>query len=122
MAVILVTGGTGSLGREVVRRMVGGSQQIRILTRQTNVQMEGVEIFRSDLTATPALHDAVKGADTIVHCASNSKDTQTAGTLREHAHWWMPRFPAGSPHFIYVSIVGVERSAGYPLLSRQARG
>ncbi|HTK09856.1 MAG TPA: NAD(P)H-binding protein [Ktedonobacteraceae bacterium] len=114
MATILVTGGTGDLGREVVSRLLARHHTPRVLSRQSHPDLpEGTEIVTGDLTSGSGLSAAVAGVDTIIHCASfpqGAQATDIGGTrlLVQAAH------AAGSPHIIYVSIVGVDRAtSGY---------
>jgi nucleoside-diphosphate-sugar epimerase len=46
---ILVTGGTGRLGRRVVRRLVAAGCGIRVLTRHGRQAAEGVQLLTGDL-------------------------------------------------------------------------
>jgi uncharacterized protein YbjT (DUF2867 family)/quercetin dioxygenase-like cupin family protein len=111
MATVLVTGGTGILGREVVARLLAHHHTPRVLSRQTNPDLpEGTEIIFGDLTSGSGLPAAVKEVDAIIHCASSLQEpqaTDVGGTrlLLHAAH------EANSPHIIYVSIVGVDRAA-----------
>jgi len=113
MATVLVTGGTGTLGRAVANRLLLRQHRTRILSHQsTPVVPAGVEATTGDLTSGDGLREAVTGVDAIIHCASSSRNAEVVdveGTrlLLQTAH------ASGSPHFIYMSIVGVDRSA-YP--------
>lgn len=104
---ILVTGGTGTLGRVLVRRLLAGGQQPRVLSRRPNPQLPGVQWVTGDLRTGPEIADAVSDVAAIVHCATNGPRPvdDVIGTRRliEAARL------AGAPHLIYVSIVGVDR-------------
>ncbi len=110
MANVLVTGGTGDLGRAVVAQLLAQRHIPRVLSRQTSPDLlPGAEALIGDLTAGSGLREAVKGVDAIIHCASSPKAplaTDIGGTrmLVQAARG------SGSPHFISVSIVGVDRS------------
>ncbi len=109
MAHVLVTGGTGDLGRAVVAQLLAQHHTPRVLSRQTHPDLPpGAEALSGDLTSGSGLREAVKGVDTIIHCASSPQEalaTDIGGTrmLVQAA------CEAGSPHIIYVSIVGVDR-------------
>ncbi|WP_406505893.1 SDR family oxidoreductase [Streptomyces sp. NBC_01602] len=109
MATILVTGGTGTLGREVTDRLRTDGHEIRVLSRRS-------QPYAVDLRNGTGLGAAVDGVDTIVHCATQPRggDDTAAGHLIEAAK------RAGAPHLVHVSIVGVDRvPLGYYRVKRQ---
>ena len=105
---ILVTGGTGSLGRRVVDRLRTAGREVRVLSRSGRPST-----VRGDLSTGENLEAAVRGTDTIVHCATNpfkARQTDVGGTellLQEAAR-------AGVSHVVFISIVGVDRNPYYP--------
>lgn len=109
---VLVTGGTGALGREVVKRLVDSGHRVRILSRKPG---EGDDWVQGNLVTGAGLEVAVKDIDAIVHAASDAvnprlyKATDVLGTRRLLA---MAR-EAGVRHVAYISIVGME-GVGYP--------
>ncbi len=106
---VLVTGGTGLLGRRVVRALAADGHPVRILSRSpASPPVPGAEVTVADLSTGVGLPDAVAGASAVVHCATdprNSRAVDVEGTERllEAAR------EAGRPHVVYVSIVGVDR-------------
>jgi uncharacterized protein YbjT (DUF2867 family) len=106
---ILVTGGTGTLGRVVVQRLVAQSRPVRVLSRGPPPAEPGpAEWAIGDLKTGRGVGAAVAGADVIVHCATGLGDVGAAQHLIASAR------RAGSPHLTYISIVGVDRTpAGY---------
>ncbi|MFI2436633.1 SDR family oxidoreductase [Streptomyces sp. NPDC018693] len=99
MTTILVTGGTGTLGRLVAERLRADGHEVRVLSRHSRP-------YAVDLReGGPGLAEAVAGVDTIVHCASSPRggDEQAAGHLITAAR------EAGVGHLVYISIVGVDR-------------
>ena len=113
MATVLVTGGTGTLGRDVVKHLLLGQYRTRVLSRQSTPPVPaGVEVITGDFMAGSGLSEAVAGIDAIIHCANLPRSEPMLGVegtrlLLQAAH------ASGSPHFIYISIVGIDRSA-YP--------
>jgi uncharacterized protein YbjT (DUF2867 family) len=110
---ILVTGGTGLLGSEIVNQLLCQHQKVSILTRQINLAIPAeVELFQGDLLTGEGLSKALENTKTIIHCASNPRafqNTDILGTqnLLKAIDRKQP------PHFIYISIVGVDQS-NYP--------
>src|SRR6266700_305058 len=70
---ILVTGGTGTLGRLVVGRLREAGREVRVLTRRSRPAEDGVGFMTGDLATGAGLEPAVGGVDTIVHCASDKR-------------------------------------------------
>jgi uncharacterized protein YbjT (DUF2867 family) len=109
---VLVTGGTGALGREVVTQLRAKGHRARILSRKPGA---GADWVQGDLVTGANLELAVKDTDAIVHAASDALHprryhaTDVLGTRRLLA---MAR-EAGVRHAVYVSIVGMEGVA-YP--------
>lgn len=99
MTTILVTGGTGTLGRHVVERLRADGHEVRVLSRHARP-------YAVDLReGGSALDAAVTGVDTIVHCATSPRggDEKASRNLIEAAE------RAGVGHLVYISIVGVDR-------------
>src|SRR5882724_1636603 len=101
---ILVTGGTGTLGRPVVRRLQEAGREVRVLSRRSREAGEGIEYVTGDLATGEGIEAAVDGAEIIVHCAGSSKgDEDKARTLVRAAA------RAGARHLVYISVVGADR-------------
>ena len=102
-APILVTGGTGTLGRLVVARLREAGRAVRVLSRGRH-EAEGVEFVRGDLSTGEAAAAAVEGVEIVVHCAGTAKgDGEKARHLVEAAS------AAGVRHIVYISVVGADR-------------
>ena len=107
---ILVTGGTGTLGRLVVRGLRDAGSNVRVLSRSTHEAGDGIEFMRADLATGEGIEAAVEGVETIVHCAGSAKgDEEKARNLVRVASR-----AGGAPHLVYISVVGAER---IPVLS-----
>jgi uncharacterized protein YbjT (DUF2867 family) len=105
---ILVTGGTGTLGRLVVARLRDAGRDVRVLSRSS-----GEGLVTGDLDTGEGIDAAVRGVGTIVHCAgANKGDEVKARHLVEAAS------RAGAPHIVYISVVGADRM---PVVSRVDR-
>jgi uncharacterized protein YbjT (DUF2867 family) len=106
---ILVTGGTGALGRALVPLLTGAGRDVRVLSRRPRRDGDPAAAAWAvgDLRSGAGLAGAVGGAGVIVHCASDPRrprdDLRAAGNLIAAAR------AGGNPHLVYVSIVGVDR-------------
>jgi uncharacterized protein YbjT (DUF2867 family) len=110
MSLVLVTGGTGQLGRAVVPRLVSSGHDVRLLSRQDRPSRpDGVEAVRGDVLTGDGLDRAVSGVDVVVHCATSplrhATRTEVDGTRR----MTVAASAARRPHVVYTSIVGVDR-------------
>lgn len=106
---VLVTGGTGVLGSQVVERLRSLEIGARVMSRR-----EAPGTIRGDLISGEGLDRAVHGADTIIHCASSpfrkTRRTDVEGTFR-----LLQAAARGSVgHVVFVSIVGIDRVQSYP--------
>ncbi|MFE6624612.1 SDR family oxidoreductase [Streptomyces sp. NPDC057740] len=99
MTTILVTGGTGTLGRLVTERLRADGHEVRVLSR--HAQPYAVDLRKGG----PALNAAMESVDTVVHCATSTGggDEEAAARLIAAAR------RAGVRHLVYISIVGVDR-------------
>jgi len=101
---ILVTGGTGMLGRHLVPRLRATGREIRVLSRHSHDPEPGVEYVIGDLVTGDGIDAAVAGVDTIVHCAGTAKgDAEKTERLVRAATI------AGKPHLVFISVVGADR-------------
>ncbi|SNS96378.1 Uncharacterized conserved protein YbjT, contains NAD(P)-binding and DUF2867 domains [Geodermatophilus saharensis] len=109
MTSVLVTGGTGLLGRRVCRALTADGHTVRILSRgPAEPPPPGVDVSVADLSTGAGLAAAVAGVGAVVHCATDpraSRAVDVDGTERllEAAR------RVGRPHVVHVSIVGVDR-------------
>ena len=117
MATVLVTGGTGGLGRDVAARLAPAGHQPRIFTRQIPAEgyakVAGAEVARGDLVTGAGLDAALDGVDAIIHCASDPRDPAFAADVVGTRELVSAAQAAGAPHIVYISIVGVGQS-DYP--------
>jgi len=71
MSRVLLTGGTGFVGRQVLRRLLERGAQVRMVLRGGAAAPEGAEAWRTDDLFAPdaALAQACDGIDTVIHAA-----------------------------------------------------
>lgn len=97
---IVVTGGTGTLGRALVARLRADGREPRVLSRRA-----GPGRVVGDLDTGAGLAEALRGTSVVVHAATRFRH-DVAGTQRLVA---AAREVGAEPHLVYVSIVGVDR-------------
>src|SRR3954471_24795657 len=75
VARVLVTGGRGTLGREVVAGLARGGYTVRVMSHRSREPgaggQAGSEWAQADLQTGEGLAGAVAGVDAIVHAASS---------------------------------------------------
>jgi nucleoside-diphosphate-sugar epimerase len=111
--VILVTGGTGFVGRHLVARLLTDGFSVRVLSRgpAPSALPEGMAWAQGDLTVPASLASALRGVDTVVHAgavlgeagADAYERVNVAGT-RAIA---LAAREAGVRRFVHVSSAGV---------------
>jgi uncharacterized protein YbjT (DUF2867 family) len=120
MDTVLITGGTGHLGRDLVSRLKG-SYRIRVVARSAGSDPD-VEWIRGDLATGEGIADAVAGTQTLIHAATLSPAARR-GFFVPKDLWTSPSevdregtsrlldlaAAAGVGHILYVSIVGIDR-------------
>jgi uncharacterized protein YbjT (DUF2867 family) len=99
MTTILVTGGTGVLGRPTVELLREAGHDVRVLSRKPGSEYLG------DVTTGSGLAEALTGVDTVLHLATSasSKDVVQARNVVKAST------AAAVRHLVYISIVGVDQ-------------
>ncbi|MEU0938177.1 NAD(P)H-binding protein [Embleya sp. NPDC005971] len=101
---ILVTGGTGTLGRLVVPLLRDAGHSVRVLSRSGGAAEEGVEYVTADLVENKGVEAAVAGIHTVLHLAGGPKgDDEAARNLVRAAR------AADVRHLVYISVIGADR-------------
>jgi len=72
---ILVTGGTGFIGRCLVKRLLGDGHRVRVLCLPSDpgagqLTEDGADVVRGDVTDPASVLNAADGVDRIYHCAA----------------------------------------------------
>jgi uncharacterized protein YbjT (DUF2867 family) len=122
---ILVTGGTGFIGRSLVRHLVGNGQEIRLLLRPSvrtpNIPVGiPVEVAVTSLNDEKGLRAAMRGVDVVYHLAGSEKQgARTDLELNDISATRMVAKVAANvrvKRFFYVSHLGAGRASGFPVL------
>jgi len=103
---ILVTGGTGRLGRRVVPRLGEVGRAVRVLSRHIHDSTPGVEYVVGDLAKDEGVEAAVDGASVVLHCAASGKIGEDSAQIR---HLVRAAERAGVEHLVNISVVGADR-------------
>ncbi len=68
---LLLSGGTGFVGRHLVRTIAGRGWEVRVLVHRTELpQQEGVAAINGDIRDAAVLKSGCAGADTVFHLAA----------------------------------------------------
>lgn len=99
---VLITGGTGTVGRVVAQRLLDTGAQVRILSRgRRSPGATGptgrAEYVVGDVKTGEGLAEAIADVDTVVHCVDPAHHVVDAALRAER------------PHLVYISIVGVDQ-------------
>lgn len=120
MTLVLVTGGTGHLGQDIVTRLVHAGHRVRLFARSPRPSMQ-VEWAIGDLATGEGLQAALQDVDTVINAATCSPIARRGG-IRPVDFFRSPSavdvegterllalcHEASVQHFLHVSIVGLE--------------
>jgi len=110
MKKVLVTGGTGILGSEVVKQLLSLNYGVCVLSSKKNPKVpEGVQLIHGDLVTGKGLKEATENTDIIIHCASNPKDTENVD-IKGTQNLLQAIDKDITKHFIFISIINVDKS------------
>ncbi|MGW4772168.1 SDR family oxidoreductase [Nocardia sp. NPDC004278] len=104
MTTILLTGGTGTLGRHVTPLLVDAGFKIRMLSRNAHESTDGIEYVTGDLVQGTGIEAAVDGAEVILHLAGGPKDDDVATQ-----HLVDAAAKAGVRHLVYIGVIGADK-------------
>jgi uncharacterized protein YbjT (DUF2867 family) len=133
MTTVSVFGGTGFLGRRLVRRLATEGATVRVAVRQPErahalgaAGLDRVTILRADVRDQASVAAAVAGADAAVNVVSvyverggvtfEAVHEQGAKTLAQEAA------AAGIARFVLVSGIGADPESGSPYIRARGRG
>jgi uncharacterized protein YbjT (DUF2867 family) len=124
---ILLTGGTGTLGTPLLQRLVGAGLDVRCLVREprrlgpARVQ---VQIAIGNLGDRHGFAKALRGVDTVVHLGATTRD-QARGPIEEingvsTARMIATARRAGVERFVFVSSIGASKYSTSRFIRTQA--
>lgn len=117
---VLVTGGTGVVGRPAVTRLVQRGHTVRLLSRRAEQAAadweQGVEPYPADVADAASLEGAAEGCDAVLHIVGIVDEDPPEATFQRvnvegTENLLAEARRAGVGRFVYVSSLGAERGA-----------
>ena len=112
MTRVLVTGGTGVLGREIVSRLLEKGDTVRVMSRSPRRGTTNVEWAPAQLLTGEGLPEALQDVDVVIHALA---DRNFGKTDVEMTHLLLEKAKAVKiGYFLYISIVGIDKLPAAP--------
>ena len=118
---LLLTGGTGQLGRTLLKGISTGPLRINVMTRNKGVDPSTADLsyITADLSNYGTLETLGTDYDIVVHCASDPRKSDSID--REGTRNLLKGLKDSSiKHFVYISILGVDKTT-YPYYQNKLR-
>src|SRR3954465_11634387 len=126
---ILLTGATGNVGSQVLRRLTAKGERVRVLVRdqrRLGSERVRVQIVLGDLSDPASFRNALRGVHTVVHLAAAIRDQPRASLeeLNGVATLRLVRAagPAGPQRLVVFSAVGGGPPPGVSFFSGRWAG
>jgi len=116
---ILVTGGTGYIGRRLVARLAEGGEKVRVLARGRRQAPlpDTVEVVKGDVSSGEGLAEAMAGIERIVHLVAIIREVRHQtfdGVIRQGTeNVANAARAAGIKKFVYQSAIGARDDPFY---------
>jgi uncharacterized protein YbjT (DUF2867 family) len=126
---ILVTGGTGFIGRVLVRQLTLAKKEVRLLIRPSKLPLnlpQGVpfDVAICSLKDERGLHAAMKGVDTVYHLVGVESHGNRADLMKTDIEGTRAvgkaSAEAGVDRLFYLSHLGADRASAFPVLKAKA--
>ncbi|GGO32835.1 SDR family oxidoreductase [Deinococcus humi] len=110
MKTVLITGGTGSLGQQVIPHLLAQGAAVQAIARRPGLEAPRLTWIPGDLRDPSAVKRALSGAETLLHLATQplhaTADLDVAQGLLKAIR------DSEIRHVVYMSITGLERMQG----------
>ncbi|HEX77012.1 MAG TPA: complex I NDUFA9 subunit family protein [Dehalococcoidia bacterium] len=124
MALILVTGGTGFVGRRLVKALIAQGHELCCLVRPTSQTSAlahlGVRFYRGDVTDPDSVERAVAGAEAVIHLAAIIRERGKATFHRTNYEGTRNVVGAavrtGAKRLLFMSNLGAAPDPAFPFL------
>lgn len=112
---VLVTGGSGFVGREIVRQLVAAGHAVRVLARGTKPAVNGVETVTGTVLRPESLPAACAGCDAVIHLVGIISEVGDQTFERVHTEGTRNLIAAarnaGIQRFVQMSALGTRPEA-----------
>ena len=134
MTTVIVFGGSGFLGRRLVRQLIAEGATVRVAVRHPDrahsalraAGLDQVTVFRADVCDHVSVTAAVAEADAVVNAVSAyvEKGGATFEAVHEHGAETIAReaAAAGVARLVLVSGLGADPDSGSPYIRARGRG
>ncbi len=126
---ILITGGTGFVGKALIRKLVDEDYKVRVLIRPSRKSPRlpvgiSVDVALASLQDTNGLKAAMKDVDTIFHLVGVERQGVQESLMNVDIEGTKAVVnaarEAGVKKLFYVSHLGADRASAYPILKAKA--
>jgi len=126
---ILITGGTGFIGKALIRHLVEGGYQVRILIRPSSKSPSlpfgvPVDVAVSSLGDERGLRAALVGIKTVYHLAGSEWSGPSASLMNIDIQGTravvQAAEDAGAERIFFISHLGADRASAFPVLKAKA--